>query len=181
MNVLASGFICVLFTCLWIKIDADCTTTHLGLRSDRIFKTGEKMTYNCKEYECEEKGGWTWTTCPQWLHCEEYIGFQPYNYSKPYPDCCGGRICKTAFVQQVAVSSVTEKKVTPDDYHHSRNIYPVYQSSGVVLSTIPSFFISVIFLLIHNHSSTLRERKITVISKILITTILKSVFLQSLK
>lgn len=86
MNVLASGFICVFFTCLWIKIDgkysfihvkkfssvkfliinflkpADCTTTHLGLRSDRIYKTGEKMTYNCKEYECEEKGGWTWTT-----------------------------------------------------------------------------------------------------------------------
>ncbi|XP_057337408.1 uncharacterized protein LOC130675634 [Microplitis mediator] len=82
-------FVCAFVVCLWAEAHADCG----GMGGDdKTYKTGDKRIDRCSEFTCQENGSWTSLGCGVWA-CEDQIGYQDYDYSKPYPECCPRPIC----------------------------------------------------------------------------------------
>ncbi|XP_043262667.1 uncharacterized protein LOC122403290 [Colletes gigas] len=49
---------------------------------------------NCTEYECHSDGSMTGLPCADYACAEgKEIGYRETDYSKPFPECCGGPIC----------------------------------------------------------------------------------------
>ncbi|CAG5103363.1 Protein of unknown function [Cotesia congregata] len=84
------------FACLWIQANANCVSLNQKEEGEKIYKAGEKMIKQseCAEYTCHEDGSWTSLGCGVW-QCEDAVGYQNYDYSKPYPECCPHPICKS--------------------------------------------------------------------------------------
>ncbi|KAL2751310.1 uncharacterized protein V1477_000468 [Vespula maculifrons] len=72
--------------CIFVLVEGDCEWY------GEIYPVGEHIL-NCTRVTCNESGDWSSVGCPLYM-CEETIGYEEIDLSKPYPECCGGPICK---------------------------------------------------------------------------------------
>ncbi|KAG7212755.1 hypothetical protein KM043_013016 [Ampulex compressa] len=82
--VVLSVFLAAIF--LSSQVQGDC------------FYHGENLTVGehireCTRIVCHEDGHISGLGCPEY-RCKEAIGYRERDVSKPYPECCGGPICR---------------------------------------------------------------------------------------
>lgn len=73
--------------CLFTKVKADC------LVDGEMLPPGEHIR-QCQRLTCHDSGAISAVGCATYA-CKDQIGYKEMDLSKPYPECCGGPICKS--------------------------------------------------------------------------------------
>ncbi|XP_046832389.1 uncharacterized protein LOC124430193 [Vespa crabro] len=90
MNKMKSIFVfcgILIALCLFWQVEGNCQW------NDETLSVGEHIR-DCTRIFCNESGHLSALPCPVYT-CEEIIGYEDKDLSKPFPECCGGPICKS--------------------------------------------------------------------------------------